>query len=344
LKRLMVFALVCAALSALSPSAGADAAKSPATMKAIQTRTPEDPNLIWTPSNVVLLAKEVAPGAYAVFPDDAVVKNKAGIPVATSGGFIVGKDAVLVIDTMVNRRLATQLLALIKETTTKPIRYVVNTSYHGDHSYGNQFFPEGIQIIQHMETQKYIQSHFTKDIEFMEKNFGTNQGLDELKPQRAHILVHDGATLEVELGGKRVQIMHLGFAQTLGDLFVWLPNEKVLYTGNPLSASPPALPWLLDGRLEDALKTMRKLRNLLSDNAVVVPGHGYPTNVRSIDYPIAYLEQVKKEVQAAIRRGLSEKETVEAVTMEEYNGYKIFPWVHSQINVPKTYQELNQSK
>jgi len=89
---------------------------------------------------------------------------------------------------------------------------------------------------------------------------------------------------------------------------------------------------------------MRKLRNLLSGNAVVVPGHGYPTDVKSIDYPIAYLDQGKKEVQAAIRRGLSEKETVEAVTMEEYNGYKIFPWVHSQINVPKTYQELNQSK
>jgi glyoxylase-like metal-dependent hydrolase (beta-lactamase superfamily II) len=313
-------------------------------MKAIQSRTPEDPNLVWTASHVVLLAKEIAPGAYAVFPDDAEVKNKAGIPVATSGGFIVGNDAVLVIDTMLNRRLAMQLLALIKEKTTKPIRYVLNTSYHGDHSYGNQFFPKGIQIIQHVETQKYIQSHFAEDIEFMKTYFGTNQGLDELKPQRAHILVHNGATLEVDLGGKRAQIMHLGFAQTPGDLFVWLPNEKVLYTGNPIIASPPALPWLLDGRLEDALATMRKLRKLLPDNAVVVPGHGYPTDVKSIDYPIVYLEQVKKEVQAAIRRGLSEKETVEAVTMEEYSGYNIFPWVHSQINVPKTYQELKQSR
>ncbi len=83
---------------------------------------------------------------------------------------------------------------------------------------------------------------------------------------------------------------------------------------------------------------------MLPDNAVVAPGHGYPTEVNSIDYPIAYLEQVKKEVRAAIRRGLSEEETVEAVTMKDYSGYKVFPWVHSQINVPKTYQELKQSK
>lgn len=344
MKHQTVFALACAALFSLSFPAAAEAPKSPAVEQAKKTRTPEDPKLVWTASHVVLLAKEVAPGAYAVFPDDAEAKNKAGIPVATSGGFVVGNDAVLVIDTMLNRRLATQMLALIKEKTKKPIQYVVNTSYHGDHSYGNQFFPKGVQIIQHVETQKYIQSHFADDIAFMKQNFGANQGLDELKSQRAHVLVHDGATLEIDLGGKRVQIMHLGFAQTRGDLFVWLPNEKMLYTGNPIIAIPPALPWLLDGRLDESLATIRKLRKLLPDDAVVVPGHGYPTNVKTIDFPIAYLEQLKKEVQAAVGRGLSEKETVEVVTMKEYSGYKIFPWVHSQINVPKTYQELKQSK
>ncbi len=342
--RNLLFAPLFAALSSLSIAASAQAPKSPAAAKAVQTRTAEDPKLVWTASQVVLVAKEVAPGAYAVFPDDAETKNKAGIPVATSGGFVVGNDAVLVVDTMLNRRLATQMVALIKEKTRKPIRYVVNTSYHGDHSYGNQFFPKGVQIIQHVETQKYIQSHFVQDVAFMKQYFGANQGLDELKPQRAHILVHDGATLELDLGGKRARIMHLGFAQTAGDLFVWLAGEKVLYTGNPIISSPPAVPWLLDGRLEEALATARRLRKLLPDEAVVVPGHGAPTDVTSIDYAIGYLERLRDEVRAAVQRRLSEKETVEAVAMKEYSGYKVFPWVHSQINVPKSYQELKQGK
>lgn len=344
MKHQAAFALVCAAIFSLSSLAWAETPASSAVEQAKKTRTPEDPNLVWTPSQVILLSKEVAPGVYAVFPDDAEAKNKAGIPVATSGGFVVGNDAVLVIEAMLNRRLATQMLALIKEKTNKPIRYVVNTSYHGDHSYGNQYFPKDVQIIQHVETQKYIQSHFAADVAFMKQYFGSNQGLDELKPQRAHVLIHDGAVIEVDLGGKRVRIMHLGFAQTLGDLFVWLPNDKIIYTGNPIIAIPPALPWLLDGRLGESLATMRKLRRLLPDETVVVPGHGYPTDVKAIDFPIAYLEQLKTEVQAAIERGLPEKETVEAVTMKEYSGYKIFPWVHSQINVPKTYRELKQSK
>lgn len=52
---------------------------------AVAARTPEDPDLIWTPSSVVLLYKEIAPSVYTVYPDDAPAKNAAGIPVATSG-------------------------------------------------------------------------------------------------------------------------------------------------------------------------------------------------------------------------------------------------------------------
>ncbi len=83
---------------------------------------------------------------------------------------------------------------------------------------------------------------------------------------------------------------------------------------------------------------------MVSIPSEVVPGHGAPVDVKSIDFAIAYPRQLKSEVHAAIARGASEKETVEAVTMKEYDGYKIYPWVHAQINVPKAYQELKQSK
>ena len=305
-------------------------------------RTAEDPKLVWTASQVVLVSKEVRPGVFAVYPDDAEAKNRAGIPVATSGGFVIGTDGVLVIESMLNRRLANQMIGLVRARTTKPIRYVVNTSYHGDHSYGNQFFPPQARFVQHVETQKYIQSHFKDDIAFMKQYFGANQGLDELKPHRADLLLSDGGRLAIDLGGKRVEVLHLGFVQTAGDLFVWLPVEKVLYTGNPIIASPPALPWLLDGHLEESLQTLRKLRQMLPEDTVVVPGHGAPVDPKTIDFNIAYLTRLKGEVQAAVARGLSEKETVEAVAMTEYSGYRIFPWVHGQINVPKAYNELRK--
>ncbi len=170
--------------------------------------------------------------------------------------------------------------------------------------------------------------------------------MEELKPQPAQWLLHDNAVLDLDLGSKRVQIMHLGFAQTVGDLFVWLPADKVLFTGNPIISDRPSLPWLLDGRLDAALATLKKLRAMLPSDAVVVPGHGEPTGVIAVDYPIAYLEELKRRVDDAVAQGLTEQQTVArlAEDMRQYNGYKIFPWVHSQINVPKTYQEAAKAK
>lgn len=144
---------------------------------------------------------------------------------------------------------------------------------------------------------------------------------------------------------KRVQVIHLGFAQTVGDLFVWLPEQKVLYDGNPIISDAPSLPWLLDGKLDEALATLRKLIAMLPKEAIVVPGLGYPRGINAIAYPMGYLEELKKQLGEAVAQGLSEEATVSrlAESMKQYNGYKIYPWVHSQITVPKTYQEVKNS-
>ena len=63
---------------------------------------------------------------------------------ATSGGFIVGDKGVLMIDTILNKRLNEQAQELISKTTSKPIIYAINTSFHGDHSYGNMYFPKSM--------------------------------------------------------------------------------------------------------------------------------------------------------------------------------------------------------
>lgn len=303
-------------------------------------RSADDPKLVWTASQVVLKSKEMGPGVFMVYPDDAEGKNKAGVPVATSGGFVIGDDGVLVIDTMLNRRLATQLIELIRARTDKPIRYIVNTSYHGDHSYGNQFFPKDVEIIQHQATQDYIQSHFGADVKFMSTYFGQNQGLDELRPRRANVLLGDGGRLQIDLGNQKVEVMHLGFAQTKGDLFVWAPKQKVLFAGNPVIAMPPALPWLLDGHMIESTETLKKVRAMLPTGAMIVPGHGVPTDVSTLDFNLRYLETLRKEVQAAIDRNVPEKDIAQAVQMDEFKGYKLFPWVHGQMNVVKAYQEL----
>jgi glyoxylase-like metal-dependent hydrolase (beta-lactamase superfamily II) len=311
--------------------------------RAAAERKPEDPTLVWTPDHVVLVATEIAPDVFAVCPDDAARKNAAGIPAATSGGFVIGDRGVLIIDTMINRRLAVQLLALIRERTTRPILYAVNTSYHGDHSYGNQFLPAETKVIQHENTQKYIQDHFPDDIAFMSQYFGTHSGLQELKPTRAEIALKDGDVRDFDLGGKVVTVRHLGFAQTRGDLFVWIAADRVLFTGNPIISGGSSFSWLLDGHSDEALATLQRLRREFPDDAILVPGHGAPTGMAAIDAHVRYLTDLRREVSAALGDGLDQAAASVRVSERlaaSYGAYKIYPWVNTQLNVAKVYDEL----
>jgi len=312
---------------------------------AVEARRPEDPTLVWTPAHVALVASEISPNVFAVYPDDAAEKNAAGVPVATSGGFVIGTNGVLLVDTMINRDLAAQLLALVKERTEKPILFAVNTSYHGDHSYGNQFLPKATQVVQHEATQKYIQASFANDIAFMSQYFGRSSGLQELKAQPAAILMKDGEKRDFDLGGVSVTVEHLGFAQTTGDLFVYVPSAKVLFTGNPVISGGPSFSWLLDGKSEQALSTLERLKATFPADAIVVPGHGVPTGMAAIDAHIRYLTDLRTEVQTAIKDGLDAAKTSERVGQDlaaKYGTYKIYGWVNTQLNVAKTFEELSK--
>jgi len=297
--------------------------------------------LVWDAGTVQLELEKLADGVYAYYPTDAREKNPKGYPVATSGGFVVGDEGVLVVESMVNKRLADQVMGFVKKVTDKPILYVVNTSYHGDHAYGNYAFPKTAKIIQHSKTKAFMDNKeaFEADKKFMTQYFGANRGIEEVMARTADIIVDDKKT--VDLGNKKVEIMYLGFAQTEGDLFIWVPNDKVFWTGNPVIAMPPVVPWLLDGKHGEVLETMKKVRNFLPEDAIVVPGHGIPVKPEAIDFAIRYLETLHKEVKNAVEKGMTLEQAQKNITMKDFQGYALWGWVHSGVNVPNTYKDLS---
>ena len=297
---------------------------------------------VWDGNKVVLESEKLAKGIYAYYPTNAKEFEKKGLPVATSGGFIVGSKGVLMIDTMLNKRLNKQAQKLVKKATKKPILYAVNTSFHGDHSYGNMYLPKETKIIQHINTKKYIDQHFVADTEFMIQNFGTGRGIEEIKPTAADLLVAENSKITLDLGGKFVDIIDFGFAQTGGDLFIWEPESKTMWTGNPIITIGPSLPWLLDGHLLETLATLTDVYKFLPNDAKVIPGHGSVITRKDLKWHIDYLQTVKTEVQKAIDEGLTLEQTVEKVKLPEFGGYALFGWVHPSLNVPAAYKDLKK--
>ena len=176
----------------------------------------------------------------------------------------------------------------------------------------------------------------------MIKNFGAGRGIEPIKARTGDVLVPSGGRISLDLGGKKVDVIDFGFAQTGGDLWVWEPASKVMWSGNPVIASKPALPWLLDGHLVATLETLRRVYDFLPSDARIIPGHGVPLTREDLKWHIDYLETVRSQVQAAIDQGMSQEQTVKQVTMPEFSGYVLFNWVHPGLNVPAAYKDLSK--
>lgn len=297
---------------------------------------------IWDANKVSMVSERLAPGVYAFYADNARALNASGGAAATSGGLIVGSKGALLIETMLNKRLNQQVQALSRKLGGKPLLYALNTSSHGDHSFGNMYLPASVKIIQHAAAAQYIHQHLEDDKAFMLKHFGAGRGIETIKARSADILVAKGATVSLDLGGTRVDVIDFGFGQTGGDLWAWEPRSKVLWAGNPVIAAKPALPWLLDGHLVATLETLQRVYAFLPADARIIPGHGVAMTREDLKWHIDYLATVRAKVQAAIDQGLTLEQTVRQVAMPEFGGYMLFGWVHPTLNVPAAYRDLSK--
>lgn len=304
----------------------------------VQARDP-----VWDANKIELVSQKLADGVYAVYEKGADMKGPRGLPMATSGGIIVGTKGVMLVETMLNERLHNQLMGLVKEITEKPVIYAVNTSHHGDHSFGNYYLSPTTHIIQHRLGRERFDQKFEKDRKMMLGIMGEGRGVEEIQPRGGDILVEPKGAIQIDLGGRMVFIKDFGFAQTGDDLFVWLPAEKILWTGNPVVAEIPGLPWLLQGHLVESLETLEKVRDFVTPDATVVPGHGRPTTTAVLDWNIDYLRYIKTAVSDGLAKGLDQGEINSQTQAEKYKGYALFNWVHFGLNLPAAYNDLKPS-
>jgi glyoxylase-like metal-dependent hydrolase (beta-lactamase superfamily II) len=300
---------------------------------------------IWDANTVELNLKKLADDVYAVLPTTADTETTQGIPQATTGGFIVGDKGVLMIETMLNKRLFDQQIKLLRTVTDKPILYAVNTSDHGDHCFTNYLLPPGTLVIQNEFANDNLTAHHEDIKQFMIMLFGKGRGIEDSKLRRADITIAKNNTLKIDLGkGKVVELINKGTAQSPADLFVWLPSAKVFWTGNPFIGEGPTIPWLFDGYFLEPSENLRSIYDMIPPEATVVPGHGRITNKAGIKYTVDYVTALKFEVEAAVRSGKTLEETKALVTLKEYDkGYTLFNWLHYNFNLPNAYNDIHSS-
>ncbi|MFW6639959.1 MBL fold metallo-hydrolase [Nocardiopsis algeriensis] len=252
---------------------------------------------------------QVVEGVYAwVQPDGTWWVNNAGA--------VLGDDGVLVVDTCATEERTRRFLsALDRACGGAPVRWAVNTHQHGDHSYGNSLLPDSAVLIGHSAMREALLH---------------DPILDACPPAWTPVPDWGGVTrrvpsvvLERELtvytGGRRVDLRHPGYtAHTPGDVVAWLPEERVLFTGDLLFHG--LTPLVFMGSVEGALRSLEWVRGFGPEH--VVPGHGPLLGAADLEEVLAaherYYRFVLETARAGVARGRTPLESARECDLGEF--------------------------
>lgn len=262
----------------------------------------QGPNL--SPAGLKLEAHRFAGGVHALM---------ANIPPKDNNGVIAGRDAALVVDAGITPQVSAQIQELARQLTDRPVRYLANTTYHGDHTFGNMAFPDEVIII----SSRASKANMT-DLDYERKirsgnMYGDEAMLDAVTRWRTPEVVFDSFA-EIDLGGRTVQLWQFGPGNGPGDTVVYVPSTRTAWTGNYLTHAGIA-PMLLQGGPRPYLASLEKISTALPELGAIVPGHGPIGDGRAaIGWLAGYLTRLGEEVATAFRAGRSIEETIGTCT------------------------------
>src|SRR3990172_2729686 len=251
---------------------------------------------------------------------------------AANSGFVVTEEGVIVIDTQGPKDLALRLKKKIRETTDKPIIYVINTHFHGDHTYGNQYFKEAKEIIAHENTKKNLIEKDKENRDQFKRFFGEKslEGFELTLPTKT---IKDTFTLQAV--GKTIKLAYLGKGHTDGDIIIYLPAERVIFGGDLLYKD--RLPWLGDAYISEWIETLDKLK--VFDAGIYVPGHGGVGDFDILLNLQHYLIDLQSEVKQYIKNGKTIDEMKKEISLPKYEDwFKYHEWL--PFNAEKAYRKL----
>jgi quinoprotein relay system zinc metallohydrolase 2 len=279
-----------------------------------------------------LAIAEIAPGIYvhAGAQAEPSAENEGAI---ANIGFIVGEDAVLVVDTGGTAAEGARLRAAIRRVTPRPIRYVVLTHVHPDHIFGTAAFAvDAPEIIGHAKLPGALAQRGHYYLRNLRRDLGAKaEGSAVVAPTR---LV--GGEEEIDLGQRKVRIHAHGPAHTDNDLSIFDAATATLWLGDLLFVERVPV---IDGSLVGWLRELEGVETIAA--ARVVPGHG-PV---AVAWPLAaapqkrYLTSVLEETRAAIKAGVEIGEAARRVAPAAGAGWLLFDDYHAR-NVTAAYKEL----
>ncbi|WKZ43396.1 MAG: MBL fold metallo-hydrolase [Anaerolineales bacterium] len=232
-----------------------------------------------------------------------------------TAGVVAGPQWAVAIDTLALPDETLSIREFIEHELNVPIRYVINTHYHADHSWGNCFFP-GATVIAHARCRELLEERGIPSLEQAKKQ---NPALKQVKIVLPHMTFADGElTLRV---GKKNLIISTTPGHSDDGIAVLVEEDRILFAGDAFMP----LPYIVDGSLDDITASIKTIGRMGLEN--IVQGHGDVILRGEIDAAVRenlnYLSAIRRSVKTASKRKNAE-ELIEQISIEDCGKSRVY--------------------
>lgn len=265
----------------------------------------------------------------------------------SNAGLIVDGDQSLVVDTLFDKRLTAEMLQAFtaaEQAATADYNFLINTHSNGDHCNGNELV-HGAQIIASETCKEELAQ---ENPEMMQKLMDAAPGMGLVGEFFMHCfdkfdfsdISHTlptqtfNGTLDIKVGNKAVHLEEVGPAHTGGDVLVYVPEDRIVFTGDILFIEGHPILWA--GPVANWIAACDYMLSL--DVDTVVPGHGPITDKKGVEAVRAYLEYIRDEAKQRYDAGMSMIDAAYDISLSDYEG-----WGDAErivVNVATLYREF----
>jgi phosphoglycerate dehydrogenase-like enzyme/glyoxylase-like metal-dependent hydrolase (beta-lactamase superfamily II) len=255
--------------------------------------------------------KEIAPGVF--FRYSSISATDKSIPFGGSNNiWVVFEDYVVVVDANFPKE-AGDVIAAVKKTTSKPIRYVLDTHHHGDHAYGNAVWgKEGAAIVAQANCARLLR---VDGPEQFKKEGLVRKDVKDSSLKVPNLVFDD--KLVFDDGKQRVEFLFFGHAHTAGDACAYLPKHKFLCTGD--ACVNGAFNFMGHSDSASWIRCLEKMQQL--DIQSVAPGHGMLAGKELLEKQKRYFADLRKQVQKGIDAGQEPEDIAKHLDMAWYKDW-----------------------
>ena len=214
----------------------------------------------------------------------------------------VGTDGIIMVDSQF-APLHDKIKAAIAKISPLPVKYLINTHYHGDHVGGNAaFHKEGATIVGHDNIRVRMVAGTTNGL--------TGNKVPPAEPDAVPTQTWLVGDSKVEVGGRAAQLYHTINSHTDGDTWVYFPDADVLATGDTVSRSYPNLDWGNGGTIDGVVLAVERYLKTANDNTKIVPGHGALATKANLQEYHDMMATVRDRVKKLYDEGKTEEQVL----------------------------------